>query len=124
MAKSKITLGQVDPVGLACQTALGVAQQYGLRLKLREILRGLEPHAADLEAEKARLVDEFAEKDADGKPIQDGDRFRFGEHEPEVNRRWDDLRSATVTISHSLKFEDVAGLPADPALDGLELLLG
>lgn len=125
MAKSKLTLGQVGPVADACALAMQQAASYGTRFKLRELLRSLATHGADFEAERMRLIDEYAEKGEDGKPLLgDGDAVRFGEHQDEVDRRWQELRSTEVTISHKLTLEDVAGLPADPGLDALELLLG
>lgn len=125
MAKSKITLGQVEPLAQAVNWAMQQADSYGTRFKLREVLRSLATHGADFETERMRLIDEYAEKGEDGKPLLgEGDAVLFGENQATVDRRWQELRSTEVTISHKLTLDDVADLPADPALDALELLLG
>lgn len=123
MAKSKVTLAQISVIGMACQTALQQQTSYGTRFKLREVLRALAPHGDDFDAEKQRLVERLAEKDDEGKPIVVDDRYEFGENQAEADRLWRELANTQVTIQHKLTLDDVAGLPADPALDGLELLL-
>lgn len=124
MAKSKITLGQVEPLAQAVNGAMAQADSYGTRFKLREVLRSLATHGQDLDAEKQALVQEYAVKDDDDKPVIKENTFDFGDKQDEVDRRWHELIGTQVTIQHKLTLEDVAGLPADPALDALELLLG
>lgn len=125
MAKSKITLGQVEPLAQAVNGAMAQADSYGTRFKLREALRGLAVHAQDLETERQALIAEYALTGEDGKPLTgDGDVVLFGENQAAVDQRWQELRGTKVTVSHRLTLEDVAGLPADPALDALEWLLG
>lgn len=123
MAKSKLKLVNVDLVMAACETALRQATLYGTRFKLRETLRALAPYSRDLETEKQQLVDRYAEKDADGKPVLDGDLYRWGEHQAEVDRRWQELTKTEITIAHKLTLADVEQLQASPDLDALELLL-
>jgi hypothetical protein len=123
VAKSKITLGQVDLVAQAAAAALQVASVQGARIHLRELLRSLAPHGENLEAEKTVLVTEYAEKDADGKPIELDGIYQFGDNQATVDAKWRDLNATQVNVVHRLTFDDVAGLPADPALDALELVL-
>jgi hypothetical protein len=124
MAKSKVTLGQIEPLAQAVNGAMAQADSYGTRFKLREVLRSLATHGQDLDAEKQALVQEYAVKDDDDKPVIKDNSFDFGDKQDEVDRRWRELIGTQVVIQHKLTLEDVAGLPADPALDALELLLG
>lgn len=123
MAKYKMTLGQIEPVAAACNAALAQASTFGVRLKLREVLRSLAQHAQDFDTERQALVEKYAEKDEAGKPVVTNDQVQFGEHKDEVDRKWRELVETSVTVQHKLTLDDVANLPGDPALDALELLL-
>lgn len=123
MAKSKIALGQIDALAAAVNVAMAQTGSYGVRFKLREILRSLATHGQDFDAEKQALINDLAEKDESGAPVVVGDTYNFGDRQAEADRRWRKLVATQVTIQHKLTLEDVAGLPADPALDALELLL-
>ena len=123
MAKSKITLGQIEPLAASCSAALAQAGTFGVRIKLREILRSLNTHAQDFDTERQALVEKYAEKDADGKPIVADGAVQFGDNADEVDRLWRDLVTTEVVVVHKLALDDVASLPGDPALDALELLV-
>lgn len=123
MRKSTIELGQVEAVAVACQMALQHAPTYGARFHLREVLRVLQPHAQDFEAEKQRLIEQYAVRDADGKPVVVSDVYQFGDAQPEVDRLWRELTATKVDVSHNLTLTDVADVPANPALDALDWLL-
>jgi hypothetical protein len=123
MAKSKVSMGQIDLLAAAINAAMQQASSYGTRFKLREILRTLSQHAQDGEAEKQTLVEKFAERGEDGKPVIVEDLYQFGDNQAEVDRQWAALQATQMTISHKLTLDDVADLPADPAFDALELLL-
>lgn len=124
MTKSKLTLGELEPVAAACSAALKQAGTFGLRLKLRAVLRALDVHAQDFDKERAALVEKYTEKDADGQPLVVEGKVQFSEHAAEVDRLWHELIATAVTVEHDLKLSDVAGLPGDATLDALELLVG
>ncbi len=48
---------------------------------------------------------------------------QFGDNADEVDAKWRELVATEVVVVHKLVLDDVAGLPGDPALDALELLL-
>lgn len=123
MQKVTIEASQVDAVGVAINTALQHVQLYAARFRLRETLRAIQPHAADIEAERQALVEQYAERDADGKMVVKDNMVQFGENLDTVNERWAECQRQKVEISHRLTLDDVADLPADPKLDALELLL-
>ena len=123
MAKSKITLGQIEPLAASCNAALAQAGTFGVRIKLREILRSLDVHAQDFNKERQALVEKYAEKGEDGAPVVVEGLVKFGENTDEVNRLWRELVETPITVTHKLTVDDVAGLPGDPALDALELLV-
>lgn len=123
MAKSKITLGQIEPVAAAVNAAMAQATTYGTRFKLRELLRSLATHGQDLDAEKQALVKQYAVKDEDDQPVVKNNTFDFGDNQEEVDRKWGELIATQVVVQHKLTLDDVQALPADPALDPLELLL-
>ena len=124
MAKSKITLGQIDPLAASCNAALAQAGTFGTRIKLREVLRSLSTHAQDFDTERQALVEKYAEKGEDGKPIlTEAGVVQFGDSTDEVDRLWRDLVVTEVVVVHKLAIDDVANLPGDPALDALELLV-
>jgi hypothetical protein len=124
MAKSKLTLGQVDPVLNACNAALSHAGTFGARIKLREAMRSLSTHAQDFDTERQTLVEKYAEKGEDGKPIlTEAGGVQFGDSIDEVDRLWRELVATEVVVVHKLALDDVANLPGDPALDALELLV-
>ena len=123
MAKSKVTLGQIEPLAASCNAALAQAGTFGTRIKLREILRSLSTHAQDFDTERQALVEKYAEKDADGKPIVADGAVQFGDSAEEVDRLWRELITTEVVVVHKLVLDDVASLPGDPALDALELLV-
>ena len=124
MAKSKITLGQIGPLAASCNAALAQAGTFGTRIKLREVLRSLSTHALDFDTERQALVEKYAEKGEDGKPIlTEAGVVQFGDSTDEVDRLWRDLVVTEVVVVHKLAIDDVANLPGDPALDALELLV-
>ena len=124
MAKSKIALGQIEPLAVSCNAALAQAGTFGVRIKLREILRSLSTHAQDFDTERQALVEKYAEKGEDGKPIlTEAGVVQFGDSTDEVDRLWRDLVATEVVVVHKLAIDDVANLPGDPALDALELLV-
>jgi transcriptional regulator of heat shock response len=124
MAKSKITLGEVGPLAAALNMALSGAKQQDTRIKLREALRALAQHGEHLDAEKQVLINQYAEKDDNGKPVVDGDAYVFGDKQADVDAAWKALNKTQVVVQHRLTLDDAAGLPADQALDALELLIG
>lgn len=124
MAKSKITLGQIEPLAASVNAALAQAGTLGTRIKLREVLRSLSTHAQDFDTERQTLVEKYAEKGEDGKPIlTEAGAVQFGDSAEEVDRLWRELITAEVVVVHKLVLDDVASLPGDPALDALELLV-
>ena len=124
MAKSKITLGQIDQLAESCNAALAQAGTFGTRIKLREVLRSLSTHANDFDTERQALLEKYAEKGEDGKPIlTDGGIVQFGDNADEVDAKWRELLATEVTVTHKLALDDVASLPGDAALDALELLV-
>lgn len=123
MAKSKLTLGQVDPVLTACNAALAQAGTFGARLKLREAMRALSTHAQDFDNERKDLVKKYAETGEDGEPVVVDGVVKFGDNADEVDRLWRELLETPITVTHKLTVEDVANLPGDAALDPLELLV-
>ena len=124
MAKSKATLGQIEPLAASCNAALAQAGTFGVRIKLREVLRGLSTHAQDFDTERQALVEKYADKGEDGKPIlTESGAVTFGDSTEEVDRQWRELVATEVVVAHKLALSDVEGLPGDPALDALELLV-
>ncbi len=124
MAKSKITLGQIEPLAASCNAALAQAGTFGVRIKLREILRSLNTHAQDFDTERQALVEKYAERGEDGKPIlTEAGTVQFGDNADEVDAKWRELVATEVVVVHKLVLDDVASLPGDPALDALELLV-
>ena len=123
MAKSKITLGQIEPLAASCNAALAQAGTFGVRIKLREILRSLSTHAQDFDTERQALVEKYAEKGENGKPVVVDDLVQFGENADEVDRLWRELQATPIVVAHKLTIDDVANLPGDAALDPLELLV-
>lgn len=124
MAKTKLQLGNVGVVADAAALVMQEAQSYGVRFKVRELLRTLAPHQQAFEEERQRLIAEYAEKDEDGELVLVDGAPQFGDKQAEVDRRWSELRSTEVTVQHKLTLEDVADLPADARLDALELVIG
>jgi len=124
VAKSKIPPGQIEPLAASCNAALAQASTFGTRIKLREILRSLSTHAQDFDTERQALVERYAEKGEDGKPIlTDAGAVTFGDSTDEVDRLWRELVTTEVVVVHKLALDDVASLPGDPTLDALELLV-
>lgn len=124
MAKTKLQLGNVSVVADAAALVMQEAQTYKTRFLARELLRALAPHQEGFEAERQRLIGEYAEKDEAGELALVDGAPQFGDNQAEVDRRWNELRSTEVTVQHKLTLEDVARLPADARLDALELVLG
>ena len=86
MAKSKVTLGQIEPLAASCNAALAQAGTFGVRIKLREVLRGLSTHAQDFDTERQALVEKYADKGEDGKPIlTESGAVTFGDSTDEVD---------------------------------------
>ena len=123
MAKSKVTLGQIEPLAASCNAALAQAGTFGVRIKLREILRNSSTHAQDFDTERQALVEKYAEKGEDGKPVVVDGAVQFGDNADEVDAKWRELIATEVVVVHKLALDDVANLPGDAALDALELLV-
>ena len=68
-------------------------------------------------------MEKYDEKGEDGKAVVVDGAVQFGDNADEVDRLWRDLLATEVTVVHKLALDDVAGLPGDPALDALELLV-
>jgi len=76
--------------------------------------------------EKKKIVEKWCDKDEDGKPKQQDDRFFFNEHHEEFNRDMDELLSIDALDKPTIKFmlhEFPFGLLSPQDLEGLQKIV-
>jgi hypothetical protein len=124
--KTKITIGQVEPLLIACSAVLNSQQPvvFKARIALRNIIAELAPHGKNLDEEKEKLIQELALKDESGKPQQDkAGNILFGDNKKEADNRWKEINSTALELTHQLTMAAVENVEGGPEIDPLAWLV-
>lgn len=126
----KVTLNMLETDALfqASNVVLMQTIPFNLRLGLRNMQRQLSPVLQDFHDAKTKLVEDYATKDKDGKPVTEAPEaggppiYVFGENKELVDALWEEISGATHTISHQFTDQSFSLISGGPELDALELL--
>lgn len=115
----KIRIGEVytaspevmPTVTMALNDILSQRISSSLGMKVRRLLRVIQPEIDLASEERDRLIDKYVKKDKDGKPVTIGDMYDFGKNASAFAAEWRDLLNVTF---------ECEPIPASE-LDGLQL---
>ena len=99
----KIRIGEVytaspevmPTVTMALNDILSQRISSSLGMKVRRLLRVIQPEIDLASEERDRLIDKYVKKDKDGKPVTRGNVYDFGENESAFATEWRDLLNVT-----------------------------
>jgi len=104
----------------ACNELIVVKMPFGAAMALRKLVRELSGLAEDIEAERQKLLKQYAELDDDGKIVaKDGNAII--EDQDGFNQAYQELLATDVKVEHKIQAPLFDGTEVEPRL---LLLLG
>lgn len=115
MDRVSMKVGEVVVASQSLAELLKVKRPVLGALKLRQVARSLAPHLEDYNAEREKLLTEYAAKDEGGNVKQTGNNVIF--LSPEARQAFvkamNDLLGATVEVGPVLRLKDLGGLDVE-----------
>lgn len=108
-----------EDVRLATDAALKLSQYrmpFKAAMPLRKILRELTNANNDIAAEHQKLIDEYTEKDDDGNPVVEDNRYIFGDNQDAFSDAYAELMAVEVDVQATIKASDMEDMEVEPYL--------